>query len=209
MLEIRGYATPNSVKVVIAAEELDLPYKLVPVDLRRGEQRSDAFKSLNPNGKVPVLIDHSPAAGGDVVLSESAAIMVYLAEKENRLLPTEPVGRSKVFEQLFFHASGLSPAFLQAFLIGMQKEPIAEAKEAALKEVDRVLAVLDGKLGLQPYAAGDEYTIADIAHFGWIWRHTMIGAQLDKFEFVRIWHDQIISRPAVVRAIANTMALAE
>lgn len=207
MLEIHAFSTPNSVKVVIAAEEMGLPYRLIPVDLRRGEQRSDAFVMLNPNGKVPVLIDRSAATGEDVVLSESAAILVYLAEKSALLLPADAGRRSKVFEQLFFHASGLSPAFLQAFLIGMQKEPRVDAQEASRREMERVLTVLDKKLESHPYVAGDSYTIADIAHFGWIWRHDALGAELERYAFVKRWFDDVLARPAVVTAISNTMAL--
>ena len=208
MLEIHGFATPNSVKVVIAAEEMGLPYRLVPIDLRRGEQRSDAFRSLNPNGKVPVLLDRAPVAGPDVILSESAAILVYLAEKTGRLLPADMGQRGRVFEQLFFHASGLSPAFLQGFLLGMQKTPSEQAKEAASSEINRVLDLLDTNLERHRYVAGDDYTIADIAHFGWIWRHSAVGTQLDRFRFVKGWHDEIFARPAVVSAIAQTLKLA-
>jgi len=133
MLEIHAFATPNSVKVAIAAEEMGLPHSLVPVDLRQGKPRSDAFPALNPNGKVPVLIDRSPAGDADLVLSESAAILVYLAEKTGQLLPVDPERRGKVFEQLFFHASAASPAFLQAFLLEMRKAPEGDARTAARK----------------------------------------------------------------------------
>ncbi|MBU1376153.1 MAG: glutathione S-transferase family protein [Alphaproteobacteria bacterium] len=208
MLEIHAFATPNSVKVVIAAEEMGLPHNLVSVDLRRGEQRSDAFLALNPNGKLPVLIDRSPAANAEVVLSESAAILVHLAEKTGQLLPTDPQRRAKVFEQLFFHASAASPAFLHAFLLEMRKEPEGEARAAARKEVARVLGVLDGILQRDPFVAGAEYTIADIAHFGWIWRHRAFGADLADFPSVKRWHDEILTRPAVAKAISSTLALA-
>jgi GST-like protein len=204
MLEIHAFATPNSVKVAIAAQEMGLPHSLVPVDLRQGEQRSDAFLALNPNGKVPVLIDRSPASDADVVLSESAAILVYLAEKTGQLLPIDPERRGKVFEQLFFHASAASPAFL----LEMRKAPEGDARTAARKEVERVLGVLDGALQRHPYVAGDAYTIADIAHFGWIWRHQAFGADLAPFPAVKRWHDEILSRPAVAAAITSTLALA-
>ncbi|MDR7117451.1 glutathione S-transferase family protein [Caulobacter sp. BE254] len=208
MLEIHAFATPNSVKVAIAAEEMGLSHSLVPVDLRQGKQRSDAFLALNPNGKVPVLIDRAPAGDADVVLSESAAILVYLAEKTGQLLPIDPERRGKVFEQLFFHASAASPAFLQAFLLEMRKAPEGDARTAARKEVERVLGVLDGVLQRNPYVAGDAYTIADIAHFGWIWRHKAFGADLALFPAVKRWHDEILSRPAVAAAITSTLALA-
>jgi GST-like protein len=113
MFEVYAFATPNSVKVPIALEELGLPYVLHGVNVRRGEQKAPEFVALNANAKVPVLVD--PAApGGRLVLTESAAILVYLAETSGRLLPPDGEGRARVFEQLFFHASGLGPAFGQA-----------------------------------------------------------------------------------------------
>jgi GSH-dependent disulfide-bond oxidoreductase len=207
--EVHAFATPNSLKVPIALEEMGLDYRLVPVNLRQGEQKTAAFKAMNPNGKVPVLIDRSAPEEGDLVLGESAAILVHLAEKTGRLLPKDGPRRGKVFEQLFFHASGLSPAFLQAFLVAIQSSPQPEAKALALAEVERTLGVLNHVLERHQYAAGDEYSIADIAHFGWVWRHQAIGASLDKFPFVARWHEEIATRPAVVTAIERTVALAQ
>jgi GSH-dependent disulfide-bond oxidoreductase len=207
MLTLHAFTTPNSLKPLIALEELGLTYSLQPVDLRKGEQRSDAFRSLNPNGKVPVLTDLDPAGHG-LVLSESAAILVHLAEQAEQLLPTERNARAKVFEQLLFHASGVSPAFLQAFLVAIQKEPDEAARERALKEVDRVLGVLDQMLGDTKYVAGQAYTIADIAHFGWVWRHAAVGASLDQFAHVARWYEQLSARPAVQSAIAKITTLA-
>ncbi|WP_211442922.1 glutathione S-transferase family protein [Collimonas humicola] len=210
MIEVFAFTTPNSVKVPIALEEMGLDYRLVPVNLRQGEQKTAAFKEMNLNAKVPVLVDRAPMSGdGTVVLSESAAILVYLAEKSGQLLPAEGARRGKVFEQLFFHASGLSPAFLQAFLVSIQSAPQPEAKERALAEVDRVLSVLDRVLEHHKYIAGNEYTIADIAHFGWIWRHQAIGASLEKFPSVKRWYSHVSTRSAVVAAIAKTLALAQ
>ena len=208
MFEVHAFATPNSLKVPIALEEMGLDYRLVPVNLRQGEQKTTAFKAMNPNGKVPVLIDRSIPEEGDLVLSESAAILIHLAEKTGRLLPKDGPRRGKVFEQLFFHASGLSPAFLQAFQLAIQSSPQPEAKARALAEVERTLGVLNHVLERHPYAAGDEYSIADIAYFGWVWRHQAIGANLDKFPFVARWFDEISARPAVVTAIERTTALA-
>ncbi|RDS81909.1 glutathione S-transferase family protein [Dyella psychrodurans] len=210
MLEVLAFATPNSVKVPIALEEMGLDYKLIPVNLRQGDQKTDAFRAMNPNAKVPVLIDRSSKSGeGDLVLSESAAILVHLAEKTGQLLPKEGVHRGKVFEQLFFHASGLSPAFLQAFGVALQSSPQPEAKARALAEVDRVLGVLDHGLKHHRYVAGDAYSIADIAHFGWVWRHQAIGVSLDKFPSVTRWYNDVSARPAVVTAIGKTLALAQ
>jgi GST-like protein len=208
MIEVHAYATPNSLKVPIALEEMGLDYQLVPVNLRQGAQKADTFKAMNPNGKVPVLIDRSVAEGAGIVLSESAAILVYLAEKTGQLLPKDPAQRGKAFEQLFFHASGVSPAYLQAFLVAIQSSPQPEAKAKALAEVDRVLGVLDQALASHQYVAGDTYSIADIVHFGWIWRSQAVGASLDKFPSVTRWYSEILARPAVATAIEKTMALA-
>jgi GST-like protein len=208
MIEVHAYATPNSLKVPMALEEMALDYRLVAVNLRQGEQKADAFKAMNPNAKVPVLVDRSSAETDGVVLAESAAILVYLAEKTGQLLPKEPAQRGKVFEQLFFHASGVSPAYLQAFLIGMQSSPQPEAKAKALAEVARVLGVLEDILKSSRHVAGDAYSIADIAHFGWIWRTQAVGASLDPFPSVNRWYEEMIARPAVATAIQKTLALA-
>ncbi|TDG26563.1 glutathione S-transferase family protein [Paraburkholderia silviterrae] len=209
MLEVHAFATANSVKVPIALEEMGLAYRLVPVDLRRGEHKTAAFKVMNRNGKVPVLVDRSVPGEGDLVIGESAAILVHLAEKTGQLLPRDGQRRARVFEQLFFHASGLSPAFGQAFRVALQPSPQPEAKSQALAEVERTLGVLNEILERDPYVAGDGYSIADIAHFGWVWRHQSIGATLDKFPFVARWHEEMAARPAVVTAIEKTLALAQ
>ncbi|MFZ4833091.1 glutathione S-transferase family protein [Rouxiella sp. Mn2063] len=210
MLELFAFTTPNSLKASIVLEELGLEYQLIPVNLRQGEQKSEAFRALNPNAKVPVLTDRSTETGGeDIVLSESAAILVYLAEKTGQLLAKDGLHRAKVFEQLFFHASGLSPAFLQAFLVNLQSPPQPEAQARALSEVERVLGVLEHNLEQHPYAAGETYSIADIAHFGWIWRHQAIGISLAKYPSVIRWYEDVSARPAVVTAINKTLAITQ
>jgi GST-like protein len=208
MIEVHAFTTPNSLKIPIALEEIGLPYRLVPVNLRTGEQKTDAFKVINPNGKVPVLIDRAAVEGADVTVSESAAILVYLAEKSGMLLPKAPLNRSRVFEQLFFHASDFSPAFLQAFLVTTQSPPQPQAQARALAEVERVLAVLNYHLDRRPYVAGDAYSIADIAHFGWVWRHQAVKTRLEPFPSISRWYAELSARPAVITAISKTMALA-
>lgn len=207
MIEVHAYSTPNSLKVSIALEEMGLEHRLLPVNLREGAQRSESFKLLNPNGKVPVLVDGSASAEADVVLSESAAILVYLAEKTDQFLPKDTYTRGKVFEQLFFHASAVSPAYLQAFLIGMQASLDPETKNKVNAEVNRVLGVLDHVLTSHRYVAGEAYTIADMAHFGWIWRTQAVGASLQDFPAVSKWYDELLARTAVATAINKTIAL--
>ncbi|EJL81586.1 glutathione S-transferase [Herbaspirillum sp. CF444] len=207
MLEVHAFATPNSLKAVIALEELGLDYELVAVNLRQGAQKTEAFKALNPNAKVPVLVDRS--AAGELVMAESAAILVHLAEQAGKLLPQDASARAKVFEQLFFHASGVSPAFLEAFLVSIQSGATPEAKAKATQELERVLGVLDQHLDQHAFVAGTDYSIADIAHFGWIWRHQAMKVSLDKFPAVARWYAHVAARPAVVAAIAKTIELAK
>ncbi len=202
MIALYAFATPNSVKVTIALEELGVPYSLNAVDLRKGEQKSDWFKALNPNGKVPVIIDG--VSERPLSLSESGAILVYLAEKHNRLLPSGGEARARVFEQLHFHASGLGAAFGNAFA---SRKAMPEVAEKAVAEAQRTLAVLDGILVSREYVSGDEVTIADIAHFGWIWRHSAVGVDLDAVPHVSRWMDALHAREAFARGIARTTAL--
>ena len=207
MFEVYAFATPNSVKVPIALEELGLPYVLHGVNVRQGEQKAPEFVALNPSAKVPVLVDPG-AAGGRLVLTESAAILVYLAETSGRLLPTDGEGRARVFEQLFFHASGLGPAFGQAGFFQRQAaepQPLAIARFSA--EANRTLGVLDGVLAERPYVSGDAFTVADIAHFGWLWRREFAGVSFEKTSHVSRWYDAVAARPAVQRAIERVNAL--
>lgn len=205
MFEVHAFSTPNSVKVPIALEELGLPYTLVPVNIRQGAQKTAEFQALNANAKVPVLIDRAR----DLVLTESAAILIYLAEQTGRLLPAEGAARARVFEQLFVHASGLSPAFGNAgYFRKLAPEPIPLAIERFGAEADRQLRLLDGLLARQRFVAGDELTIADIAHFGWLWRREFAGVALDAAPHVQRWVDELQARPGFERGIARTMALA-
>jgi GST-like protein len=207
MFEVYAFATPNSIKVPIALEELGLPYVLHGVNVRQGEQKAPEFVSLNANAKVPVLVDPA-ATGGRLILTESAAILVYLAETSGRLMPPDGEGRARVFEQLFFHASGLGPAFGQAGFFQRQAaepQPLATARFSA--EANRTLGVLDGILAERPYVAGDAFTVADIAHFGWLWRREFAGVSFEKTSHVARWYDAVAARPAVQRAMERVNAL--
>jgi len=202
MLDVYAFATPNSIKVPIALEELGLDYALHAVNIRKGEQKLPDFIALNPNAKVPVLVDN------DLVLTESAAILVYLAEKTGKLLPATGEARARVFEQLFFHASGLSPAFGQSgFFQRLAAEPQPLAIERFSGEAKRTVAVLDAVLATRRFVAGDAFTIADIAHFGWLWRREFAGVGLEAAPNVARWYAEVEQRPAVRRAIARVEAL--
>ncbi len=204
MIDIYAFATPNSVKVPIALEELGLDYTLYAVNVRSGGQKETAFVALNPNAKVPVLVD------GDLTLTESAAILVYLAETTGNLLPVAGPGRARVFEQLFFHASGLSPAFGNVgFFRKFAPEPIPLAIERFGNEALRIVGVLDAILARSPFVAGDALSIADIAHFGWLWRRGFAEVSLDAAPNVGRWYADLEARPAFQRGIERTAALAQ
>ncbi|KMS59345.1 glutathione S-transferase [Novosphingobium barchaimii LL02] len=206
MLDVYAFATPNSIKVPIALEELGLDYALHSVNVRQGEQKAPAFVALNPNAKVPVLVDTD--SDERLVLTESAAILIYLAEKSGKLLPASGPERARVFEQLFFHASGLGPAFGQAgFFQRQASEPQPLAIQRFTAEAARTLAVLDGVLGTRRFVAGDAFSIADIVHFGWLWRRAFAGVDFAQSPHVARWYAEVEARSAVQRAIARVNAL--
>ena len=208
-IQVYAFSTPNSVKVPIALEELQLPYELKSVNVRKGEQKNADFLSLNPNGKVPVLIDHAETGRAPLVLTESAAILIYLAEKTGRLLPPSGESRARVFEQLFFHGSGLGPAFGQSGYFQKQApEQLPLAISRFSTEAARVARLLDQVLARSEFSAGNEFTIADIAHFGWLWRREFAGVVLTELPNLQRWYDQVLARKAVGVAIDRVTALA-
>jgi GST-like protein len=204
MLTFYAFSTPNSVKVPIALEELGLAYDLRPVNVRNGEQKAPAYLALNPNAKVPLLIE------GDLVLPESGAILVHLAEKTGRLLPTDPIARARTFEWLFVQLSGTGPAFGQS---GFWQKLASERNGPAIAryqgEADRLADLIDRHLATNEWFAGDDYTIADIAHFGWFWRREFAGVSFENRPNLARWYAAMEARPAVQRGIAATLALAE
>ena len=208
MIDVYAFATPNSLKIPIALEELELPYRLIPVNLRNGEHKSVDFIAMNANAKIPVVVDRTVPEAAPVTISESGAILLYLAEKAGRLLPTTLQLRARVIEELFFHAAGLAPAFTSSFFQQIAKSPNAEAVARAQAEAERTLRVFDTRLGGSKSVAGEDFTIADIAHYGWIWRHEAAGVGLGGTPNVKRWFDAVSGRDAVKRAIARTVALA-
>lgn len=203
MLIVHAFSTPNSVKIPIALEELGLPYRLSPVDIRKGAQKDPGYLALNPNGKVPLLVD------GDLVLAESGAILVHLAETTGRLLPAAPAARARAFQWLFFQLSASGPAFGQS---GYWRKLAPEPNEAAIAryrgEAERLADLMDAHLAADEWFAGDEYTIADIAHFGWIWRREFAGVALDGRPHLARWTAAMEARPAVQRGVAAAQSLA-
>ncbi len=208
MIEVHAFATPNSVRIPIALEEMGLAYSLKPVNVRQGEQKRPEHLAINPNGKVPVIIDSEGPDGRPFILTESGAILVYLAEKTGKLIPSDRFGRARVLEQMLFHASGIGPAFGH---LGFFKRQASENDPFAIArfqtESERVMAVFDTMLAKSPYAAGDAFSIADIMHFGWMWRREFAMIDFDKTPNVERWFHETSRREGVVRGLRSVTAL--
>jgi GSH-dependent disulfide-bond oxidoreductase len=208
VFKVYAFATPNSLRVPIALEEMQLSYELEPINVRKGEQKQLGYLDINPNGKVPVLIDTDGPEGAPMTRSESGAILIYLAEKTGKLLPASGVARYRVLEQMMFHLTGIGPALGQLGFFKKQASenlPLAIARFQA--EAERVLAVLEGVLAKRRFVAGDDFTIADITHFGWLWRIQFSEIDFASTPNIARWYGEIESRPAVKRAIEKVTAL--
>lgn len=192
-------ATPNGKKISIALEELALPYTVRAVALGKQEQKTPEFLALNPNGRIPVLVDHEE---GDFVLFESGAILEYLAEKHGKLCPQDRKGRSLVQQWLMFQMAGVGPMQGQAGVFyRYAPEKIPYAIDRYQREVRRLYEVLDGRLGQSEHLAGD-YSIADIATYPWVSGHDWVGVSVEGLANLQRWLAAVGARPAVVRGMA-------
>lgn len=203
MIDLYAFPTPNSIKVPILLEELGLPYAYHPVNVRAGEQKTPEHLARNPNGKVPVIVDREGPGGAPLTVVESAAILIYLAEKGGRFIPADPVARVRSFEWLMFQAAGLGPMFGQSgYFLKLAPEKIPAAIERFHGEARRNMRVLDGRLAEAEWLAGSEYSIADMATFGWIWRRGFAEVDFSEAPNVERWFAAVSARPAVARAVA-------
>ncbi|MBQ0921477.1 glutathione S-transferase N-terminal domain-containing protein [Hydrogenophaga aromaticivorans] len=198
MIDLYTAATPNGHKVSIALEELGLPYTLKVLDLTAGEQKTPAFLAINPNGRIPAIVDHEV---DDFAVFESGACLIYLAEKTGRLMPADAKGRSRVLQWLMFQMGGIGPMMGQAnvfFRYFPEKIPVVIDRYQG--ESKRLFRVLDGQLKDHEYLAGD-YSIADIANWAWVRTHRWSGVEMDDLPHLKRWRDAIRARPAVARGI--------
>lgn len=199
MITLFTAATPNGHKVSILLEELGLPYRVHPLDLLKNEQKADWYLDINPNGRIPAIIDHD---NNDFAVFESGAILIYLAEKAGVLLPSEPKARSRALQWLMFQMGGLGPMQGQAhvfFRYAPEKIPFAISRYQ--NETRRLYEVLETQLQKTPFLAGD-YSIADIAAFPWVRLHDWAGVTVDGLPAVQRWLAAIAARPAVQRGLA-------
>src|SRR6266850_7600428 len=192
MIDLYTAPTPNGWKASIALEELALPYKVIPIDLGKLVQKEEWYLRINPNGRIPTIVDRD---AGDFAVFESGAILVYLAEKTGRLLPTDVKGRSLVMQWLMFQMGGIGPMMGQANVFFRYfPEKIQPAIDRYQKECRRLFEVLDARLSDHEYLAGD-YSIADIANWCWVRTHRWSGLEIDDLPHLVRWRDQITSRP--------------
>ncbi len=203
MIELWSWPTPNGQKVHIALEELGLEYRVVPVNIGTGEQFSPAFLAITPNHRIPAIVDSDGPGGRELVLFESGAILVYLAEKSGRLLPADPALRYTALQWLMFQMGGVGPMFGQYnHFATYAPERLPYAVERYSNEVRRLHRVLEKRLSDSAFLAGEEYGIADIATFPWITGAEKRGVDLGDYPAVKRWHDAIAARPAVQRGMA-------
>ena len=202
MIDLYSWPAPNGHKLQILVEELGIPYRIIPVNITKGDQHGADYLAINPNGKIPAIVDHAPADGGaPLSVFETGAIMVYLAEKEKRFLPTETRARSEVLQWLFWQVGGLGPMMGQAqHFFRYAPEPVPYGITRYQDESRRLLKVLDDRLQARDYLCG-EYSIADMACFPWIRIHKLTGIALDGFPQVQTWYGRVRARPGVGRGV--------
>ncbi len=198
MIDLYTAATPNGWKISIALEELGLPYELHAVDLVKGEQHHPEFLALNPNGRIPVIVDRE--ADG-LVIFESGAILLYLAEKTGELMPRDLAGRWEVIKWLMFQMGGIGPMQGQAVTFERYfAEDVPAARTRYKHETRRLYEVLDGRLSDRDYLAGD-YSIADIANWSWVHTHRWSRVPVEGLDNLQAWIERVRARPAVKRGV--------
>jgi GST-like protein len=195
MIELYYFPTPNTWKVSIMLEECGLPYTLKLVNLREGEQLKPEFLAISPNNRVPAIVDLDGPGGRPLAIFESGAILIHLAEKSGKLLGAG-AARSEALQWLFWQVGGLGPMAGQAHVFRNIDPPNPPALERYVKECARLYGVMDRRLADRDYLAGD-YSIADIACFGWTWFHNLHGQDLALFPNVSAWFARLSAREAV------------
>jgi len=201
MIDLYYWTTPNGHKITIFLEEAEIPYRIIPVNIGAGEQFKPEFLAISPNNRMPAIVDHEPAGGGaPISVFESGAILLYLAEKTGRFIPSDIRGRVDVLQWLFWQMGGLGPMAGQNHHFGTYApEKIPYAIDRYVKETNRLYGVLNKRLADRPFVAG-EYSIADMASYPWIVPYERQGQKLEDFPHLKRWFEAIKERPAVIRA---------
>ncbi|MBB4618723.1 glutathione binding-like protein [Sphingomonas abaci] len=208
MIDLYYWPTPNGHKITLFLEEAGLDYRIVPVDIGKGDQFAPDFLKIAPNNRMPAIVDHEPADGGaPISLFESGAILLYLAEKTGRFLPADTRGRAEVVQWLMWQMGGLGPMLGQNHHFNIYApEKIPYAQDRYRRETARLYGVLNSRLADRDYVAGD-YSIADMACYPWIVPHEAQGQALTDFPHLHRWFDRIAARPATAAAYARAEGL--
>lgn len=209
MIELYYWPTPNGHKITLFLEEAELPYRIIPVNIGAGDQFKPDFLKIAPNNRMPAIIDPEPIGGGEPIsVFESGAILLYLAEKTGKLIPTDLRGRVEVLQWLFWQMGGLGPMAGQNHHFSQYApEKIPYAINRYVNETGRLYAVMNKRLADRPFLAGDQYSIADIAAYPWVVPYDRQGQNLEDFPNLKRWFEAIQARPATARAYAQGEAL--
>jgi len=208
MIDLYYWPTPNGHKVCLLLEETAMPYRILPVNIGKGEQFKPDFLAISPNNRMPAIVDHKPLDGGaPISVFESGAILLYLAEKTGLLIPRDVRGKVAATEWLFWQVGGLGPmAGQNHHFARYAPEKIGYAIERYVNETNRLYAVLNRRLADREYVAGS-YSIADMAAYPWVVPHEAQGQNLDDFPHLKRWFESIKNRPATVRAYERGAAI--
>jgi GST-like protein len=211
MIDLHYWPTPNGHKIALFLEEAELPYRILPVNIGKGEQFAADFLRIPPNNRIPAIVDHQPSDGGTPIsIFESGAILSYLADKVGRFVPRDARRRSEVTQWLFWQMAGLGPMAGQNHHFSQYaQEKIPYAIDRYVKETARLYAVLDKQLAGRAFVTGAEYTIADMAIYPWIVPHERQSQKLEDFPEVQRWFTAVAARPATARAYENGKAFAQ
>jgi GST-like protein len=203
-IDLYTWSTPNGRKVSVMLEECGLPYKVHKIDISTNvDQFTPQFVAINPNSKIPAIVDPDGPKGKKITLFESGAILIYLADKTGKFLTKDAPDRYIVLQWLMFQMGGVGPMFGQAHhFMRAAKEQIPYGIERYGNEAKRLYGVMNKRLGEAKFLAGDDYSIADIATYPWVARHEWHRVALEDFPNVKRWYDTIGARPAVVRGMA-------
>ncbi len=204
MLDLYFWSTPNGYKVSILLEELELPYRVIPVHIGKGDQFKPEFLKISPNNKIPALVDPDGPGGQPLALFESGAILMYLAEKTGwRFMPQDMRQRYEVVQWLMFQMGGVGPMLGQAHHFRKYApETIPYAVDRYTNEAARLYRVIDKRLGEARYLAGDDYSLADMATYPWLRAHKWQGQALEDYPNLQRWYAEVRARPAVQRGLA-------
>ena len=208
MIDLYFWTTPNGYKVLQFLIETGIPYRLIPVNISKGEQFKPEFLKISPNNKMPAIVDHDPIRGNEsIAIFESGAILLYLAEKTGRFIPDDIKGRAEVLQWLFWQMGGLGPfAGQNLHFVHYAPEQLPYAIDRYVNETARLFKVLDKHLADRKYIAG-EYSIADMASYSWVAIYKRLNQDLNDFPNLQRWYEQVKSRAATISAYEKGKAI--